>query len=517
MVMREVVDVLSRARDDDRVVGLLARVGAGQMGLAQIQELRDAIADFRSSGKKAVAWSTTFGEFGPGGGAYYLATAFDEIHLQPSGDIGLTGIQMAQPFLKGMFEKLGVVPQMDHRREYKSMKNLFTEDAFTDAHREVTASLAQGYYDQIVRGIVEGRGVDTPTARQLMDSGPHLGTEVVARGLVDGLAYFEEMRDSVLAETGGGAEFLSLRAYGKRTTSDSDEGTAVALIYGAGAVARGKSQYDPGFGQVMGSDTVTEAFRAAVDDNAVKAILFRVDSPGGSYVASDAIWRETVRAQERGKPVVVSMGNMAGSGGYFVAMSADRVVAQPGTLTGSIGVVAGKLVTRAFWQKLGMTWDDVSVGGNAGMFSELHPYSDAEWLRFQSWLDRVYDDFTGKVAQGRGMTRAEVEEVARGRVWTGEQALERGLVDTLGGFSAALAVVRDVLDLPPDAPIALRPFPPKRDLVTSIMATLSEGGAAVQASARLLRVLEPALPVAEMVGMGREAGVLQMPELKTRF
>lgn len=509
LVMEDLVAALDHARQDDRVVGLLGRIGSTQIGFAQIQEVRDAVRAFARSGKPTVAWAETFGELGPGMGGYYLATAFEEVHLQPSGDVGLAGIRMESPFLKGFFEKIGVLPVMDHRKEYKSMKNTLTEDAFTEAHREMTEALARSVYDQVVDGIATGRALAREEAEAAVGGGPHFAEEAKASGLVDGLAYRDEVRDSLKARVADDVQFLDLAAYAQRTRDDRSRGTPVALIFGTGMVARGESQGDPMFGEVMGSETVTRAFRTAVDDAAVQAILFRVDSPGGSYVASDAIWHETVRAREAGKPVIVSMGNVAGSGGYFVSMSADRIVAHPGTLTGSIGVVAGKLVTRDMWNELGITWGEVSLGENAGLYSSLKGYDASEKERFEAWLDRVYDDFTGKVARGRNLTPEAVEAAARGRVWTGAQALEHGLVDTLGGYPVALSAVREALSLEDDAPIRLKRFPAPKSLVESLIASLSEGAATFQAAGRVLQVAEPAVRAMESLGMG-EAGVLRM-------
>jgi protease IV len=253
----------------------------------------------------------------------------------------------------------------------------------------------------------------------------------------------------------------------------------------------------------MGSDTVAAAFRAAADDKRVRAILFRVDSPSGSYVASDTIWREVSHARAAGKPVIVSMGNVAASGGYFVAIPADRIVAQPGTITGSIGVFAGKMLTSGFWDKLGVTFDDVQVGRNATMWSALHDYTAAERVRFDGALDRIYDDFTTKVAAGRRLPLEQVRRVAKGRVWTGEDALAQGLVDALGGYPEALRQVRGVLGLAADAPLDLETFPASRGLLGNLLqravapddeaaeepevAVLEAGLDAVQAATRALR------------------------------
>jgi signal peptide peptidase SppA len=292
--------------------------------------------------------------------------------------------------------------------------NMLTERAFDEAHREATGAIIESMFTVMSSDIAADRGVSAADFAALVDRGPYLGAEAVDAGLVDGLAYRDEVFARVEELSGGAFETLSPSAYLKIEGGPHDEGTGVALIYGNGGVQRGQSSFDPLSGSVaMGSDTVTRAFRDALEDDDVKAILFRVDSPGGSYVASDAIWRMTVKAREAGKPVVVSMGNVAASGGYFVSMASDRIIAQPGTVTGSIGVVGGKFLTRDFWEEnFGITWDTVQTSANAGMYVGLHDYTEEGWARYQAWLDRVYDDFTGKVARGRGMSR---EASARGR------------------------------------------------------------------------------------------------------
>ncbi len=247
----------------------------------------------------------------------------------------------------------------------------------------------------------------------------------------------------------------------------------------------------------MGSDDVCAAIRKAVKAKRVKAILFRVDSPGGSAVASDAIWREVRRAREQGTPVVVSMGNVAASGGYYVAMGADKIVAQPGTITGSIGVVWGKFVTREAWKKLGVDWDSLQVGENADIWSPSHDFDEAGWAkRMESFLDEIYDDFTGKVAESRGMERDAVEAVAKGRVWTGTQAKANGLIDELGGFARALALARDVAELPEGASVKLRPFLPRRGLFARMRAEESSEAAVIGEAVRALGVLPPIGPIA---------------------
>lgn len=517
--MRDWVEALDAAAHDSRIRGLVVRIDPGGLGFGQLQELRDALVAFKSSGKPTIAWADTFGEFGPGDGAYYLATACDEIYLQPSGDLGLTGLMAESPFLRGTFDKLGIVPRMDHRYEYKNAMNMYTEKSFTEPHREAMQELLDSLYGQILAGIAEGRKMSPEAVRALVNRGPFLGREALDAKLVDGLAYRDEVFDKVKARFGE-ARSISLGDYWAGADKPNRSGSTIALVYGVGAVQRGESGHDPLTGSyVMGGDSVAEALRDAVEDDDVEAIVFRVDSPGGSYVASDTVWRETLRAKEAGKPVIVSMVDVAGSGGYFVAMAADKIVAQPGTITGSIGVLAGKLLTNGMWDKAGLSFDSVQTAERADMWSSSHDYDEAEWRRFQDWLDRIYADFTGKVAEGRKLPKERVLEIAKGRIWTGEAAKELGLVDELGGYPTAFRLAREAAGLDAAAPIEVREFPrPKTtwELLTERRnpASVSSTGDDRAAVIELIRTLRPAIMLAREMGLlGPRPGVLSMPEV----
>jgi protease IV len=524
MTVRDVVDAIDRASVDDRVKGMVARVGAVQMGMAQTQELREAVQRFRAHKKFAIAYAETFGEFGPGNGAYYLATSFDQIYLQPSGDIGLTGLMLESPFVKGTLEKLGMRFHGDHRYEYKNAMNTFTETKFTAPHKEALEKVLNSWFGQLKDGICTTRGIPPDQFQALVDKGPYLGKEALDAKLVDGLAYRDEVYDQVKKKATGDAEFLYLKKYLDRAGRPHDHGRTVALVYGAGGVSRGKSEYSPVSGsQTMGSDTVAGAIRAAVADKDVKAILFRVDSPGGSYVASDTIWREVVNARKAGKPVIVSMGDLAGSGGYFVAMAADKIVAQPGTITASIGVLGGKILTNGFWDKVGLSWDEVHNGANATMFTGLQDYTPAEWQRFEAWLDRVYVDFTSKVADGRKLPKEKVLEIAKGRIWSGEDAKGLGLVDELGGFDTALNLVKKAINVSEKEEVKIVVFPREKTLLESVM---ERGGAdnsdkeavgAVAAMSEMLKVMQPVAREMHALGVDRKDDfddVLLMPTLE---
>ncbi len=508
-VIRDVVEALETASRDDRVMGLLARIGDVQMGMAHIQEIRDAVTAFRKTGKPAIAFADTFGELTPGNGGYYLAAAFDEIYIQPSGDLGLTGLMSRSPFVAGTLEKLEIEPRLDHRKEYKNYMNMFTETEYTAPHREAVSAVVDSMFDQMVRAIAEARGLSEDEVRDRVDRGPFLGKEALDAKLVDGLFYWDEVEDRIRERIGEDPDGYRLSTYFRRAERPYTEGKTVALIYGEGGVHRGESTYNPVTGGVtMGSETVAKAFRSAIEDEDVKAILFRVDSPGGSYVGSDTIRREVVRAGRAGKPVIVSMANVAGSGGYFVAMTAHSIVAQPGTVTGSIGVLGGKMITRDFWNKLGVTWDSVKRGEHAGMWSPIEDYSSEEWARVQALLDRVYEDFTQKVAQGRNLKEEKVLEIAKGRIWSGEDALRIGLVDGLGGFHKALAVTREAIGVEPDAAIRLKRFPAKKSVLEILM---NKGDRGISGgTADLIEDLQGVGRVLERTGILSDHQVLEM-------
>ncbi|TLP51946.1 S49 family peptidase [Microbispora triticiradicis] len=493
--LAEVLSGLRRARKDPRVAALIVKIGGNPLGLGTVQELREAVVKLRAAGKPTVAFAETFGEFGAGTVPYYLASAFERVYLQPSGDVGLTGVALEQRFLRDALARAGVEYQLGQRHEYKTAANMFTQNHMTDAHRESATRIAESVTEQITAGIAEARRLTPERVRELIDQGPFIGAEAVEAGLVDGLKY----RDEVYAETvEDGAHLQYVSRYAKSALSGKlphPGADTVALVHGTGTIRLGRSGRSPlGGGGAMGSDTVCAALRAARRDDKVKAIVFRVDSPGGSYVASDAIWREVVLARESGKPVIVSMGDLAASGGYFVSMAADVIVAQPGTLTGSIGVFGGKPVVGELLGRLGVVTESVAEGANAGMFSPTTAFSETQWERVNAWLDRIYDDFVGKVADGRGLSRERAHELARGRVWTGADARAAGLADELGGLEDALALARRRAGLATAAPV--RTYPRMHPLERLRPAESSE-----DRSAALSRVrLEAWGPLARLAG-----------------
>jgi protease IV len=519
LVLADILDALRRARDDYRVVALVARLGGRSIGLAAVQELRRAVRDFAAAGKATVAWADSYGEFSSGNVQYYLATAFDSIWLQPSGDLGLTGIAVERVFLRGVLDRLGAEVEVAKRYEYKSAAEQLTEHGFSGPAREATERLTASMTEQLVQAIAERRKLSPDKVTELIDAGPFLATQAQEHGLVDHLGYRDEVYAAVRKDAGPDAilQYAGRYQRGKVLLERARKVAAtvpagprhepgVALVYATGPIRRGRSGRSP-LGGSMGSDTIAAAIRNAARDPRVRAILLRVNSPGGSYVASDTIWREVVRARAGGTPVVVSMGDVAASGGYFISMAADVIVAQPGTVTGSIGVITAKPVLGEALGRAGVSSDVVSQGAHAAMFSQQHPFTADEWTLVNNWLDHIYTDFTTKVADGRGLTTEQVHELAKGRVWSGADAHARGLVDELGGLERAATIARRRAGLPADAEV--RVYPRTRPLERLIPAGSSDGRAAAGASL-LADVWGPAWHVAARAGL-HPRGPLMLP------
>ncbi|MGF1630731.1 MAG: signal peptide peptidase SppA [Kiloniellaceae bacterium] len=519
LVLRDAVTALDAAGRDDRVKGLVVRAGWGSPGLAQMQELREAVAGFRAQGKPVIAFAETFGEAGNGTLHYFLASAAGEIWMQPSGDLDITGFSLQQPFLKPLLTDLGVHAQVGQREEFKGAMSFLTEDSMPEPQRRNLQRYLDSALTQIATAVAESRNLEAGAVRALIDRAPYRGAQAVQLGLVDRLGYWDEVEATVDATAGDDAGWLSLSDYQRAAPGPGDDAPVLALVQGEGPILLAESENDPFFGRVtMGAVDVAGALAAAIDDPDVAAIVFRVDSPGGSYVGSDTVWREVQRARELGKPVIVSMGNLAASGGYFVSAAAEKIVAQPGTLTGSIGVVSGKVSLRELWDDVGVNWDGVQAGQRAAMWSPNAPFSRDEWDWLQQTLDTTYADFTGKVAAGRGMTREAVLAVAKGQIWSGADAREAGLVDALGGYRRAIELAKDAAGLPADRDVQLRPFPAARHPFAALLEDTLGGNIESPATLSLLRslarvaeVLAPLVQAAESVGSDPRSHTLQAP------
>ena len=429
----------------------------------KVQELRDAIIDFRQSGKKVIA----FLEYG-GDREYYLATAADRVFLLPTSPLDLTGVASYEVFLRGAFDKVGAYPDFVHIGDYKTAVNQLTEKGFTPAHREMSESLNHDMYDQLVRGIAMSRNKTESEVRALIDEGPFSPEDALRAGLVDDLAYLDQVDDRVpeMRPASGdprrveGADYqrISPRSVGIRPRS------RIAVLYAVGVIASGKSSFDPLNGGVVGSDTLVDQIRQVRADDSVKAIVLRIDSPGGSSVASDVIWRELMitRDEKPSRPLITSMSDLAASGGYYIAVPGQVIVAQPATLTGSIGVFSGKFVIDGTLAKIGVNTATVKSGMNADINSPFSRFTPDQQAKLQNYMQGFYDSFVAKVAAGRHTTPERIQAVAQGRVWTGEQARERGLVDILGGLDTAVAIAKERAKIPADEDVELVAYPPRR-------------------------------------------------------
>ena len=451
--VRSVVDNLRKAAVDSRVARVIIVPSGSQALWGKVQEVRDAIIEFKQSGKPIDAYL----EYG-GDQQYYLATAADRIFLMPTSPLDLTGMARYELFLRGTFDKIGAYPDLMHIGDYKTAANLFTERTFTPAHREMAESLNADMYDQLVRGIADGRQMTELDVQRLIDQGPFLPDQAIELGLVDELAYEDQIdEDETFRSRIEGDDYagVSLRSVGL------NDGPKVAVIYAVGVINTGGSRYDSSQGAVVGSETLVGYLRGARADPSIRAIVLRVDSPGGSAIASDVIWREVMLTRDE-KPIVASMSDLAASGGYYIAMPAHAVVAQPATLTGSIGVMMGKVVFGGTYGKLGANVESVSEGRYAEINSPVRPYSPDERAKIEMQMQAVYDAFVEKAADARNTTPERIHAVAQGRVWTGQQGKQIGLVDELGGLERALALAKQRAGIPPDAEVEIVVYPPPR-------------------------------------------------------
>ncbi|MSO49475.1 MAG: signal peptide peptidase SppA [Acidobacteria bacterium] len=459
--LRTVLAVIEKAKHDDRIRGMVVIPSTNGALWAQVQEVRDAMAAFRASGKSLVV----FMEYG-GAADYYLASAAERVLMMPAGSLDVSGLATYEVFLRGAFDKLGIYPDLLHMGEFKSASNTFTERGFTPAHREMTRSLNRDAYDQLVSAIAAGRKRSVDEIRRALDQGPFLPEEAKAAGLIDDLAYDDQIDDASPVQ---GTRRLEGDDYTRGFIASTGSGPRVALLYGVGTIASGRSSFDGPTGAVLGSDTFVEWIRKVRADSSIKAIVIRIDSPGGSAIASEVIWRELMLTRQV-KPIIVSMGNVAASGGYYMAVPATAIVAQPGTITGSIGVVTGKYVLKGAFDKLGIGTDSVSDGKNAEIYSPFRAFTPEERAKVEGQMQATYDLFVSRVAEGRRSSPDKIDAIAKGRVWTGQQAHELGLVDELGGLDRAIALAKEHAKLDAAKPVTLVIYPQKRsfaDLVAN--------------------------------------------------
>lgn len=501
--LRSVIDALDAAAGDDSIKAVIGRFGSEDRPMAQAQELRAAVARLRAAGKPTYAFAESLGDMGGSPATYYLASAFEKIWLQPSGMLGLNGFQAEVPFAHRALTDLGITAEFGQRWEYKNAMDSLIRDDMSAPQRASYDRLFQSWQMQVIETVAADRKLDKTKINSLIQHPPMFAAEAKAAGLVDATGYWDELLTAVEDATGTRSRF-TLDDYAASLPEPGEpQGTVIAVIEAQGTVHRGQSEIDgSGLYSSIGSDTTAKAIRDAIDDPKVKAIVLRINSPGGDYIAADAIWRELMRARDKRLPVIASLGDVAASGGYYIAMPARRIVAEPGTITGSIGVFAGKPVLADLWGKLGIRWETVQTSPTATLWSPNRPFTPAERQWFDRMLDTIYADFSGKVAANRGLNSTQLDQVARGRIWTGSDAKAIGLVDELGDFSTAVRLARSEAGIAEDAEISLVPYPPPPEGFEALLQALvgSKLPGLLSSLARLQAVLDPLLGVASQVG-----------------
>jgi protease IV len=462
-----------KAKVDDRIKVIILDVKMSGAGWGKSEEIRDAIADFRSSGKPVYAYMEYAMDK-----EYYLATACDKIYLAPPGELFINGLAADVLFFRGSLDKLGIYPDMVQVGKYKTAVETFTRKDMSDANREFMNSLLDDLFNRYVEAVAKARGKSPEDVRAIIDDAPYNSARAKELGLIDGVAYTDELQKELKTKLGykESDELRVVRgsAYSQVEPGSLglDKGEKIAVIYATGSIGSGKSENSPGGEQSIGSDTLSKAIKDAGDDKSIKAIVIRVNSPGGSGLASDIIWH-AVEAAKAKKPVVISMSDVAASGGYYISTGANKIVAEPSTITGSIGVFAGKPVLKGFYDWLGISNEYILRGKQAGIFRESEKFTPEERAKFEEFVKHTYyEDFVPKVAKGRNKTPEYVDSVAQGRVWTGAQGKERGLVDEFGGLDRAVEVAKDLAKIPKDKGVQRVILPYPRTLLQEL---LSEG------------------------------------------
>ncbi len=526
--MRRVADMLQLASKDDRVEGIVVKLGTARLSVAHAQEIRGLIQRFRKSGKFALAYADSFGQVSNSTIEYYMASAFDEVWMQPSGELAITGLMLEMPFAGDALNSIGVEAKIRQRREFKSAPDTFTRNSLSKPARKNLQQLVDSLFDQIVTGIADSRKLPKQQVRDLIDSSPLLSAQAHKAKLIDRLDYWPQFVEAAKVHSGKKSTLVAVRRYSADADSPNQSGPKVALIYGVGAIVSGKKQNSPFDNSAyVAAEEMARAIDAAARDDSVKAILMRIESPGGSYLASDTIWNAVRRANAKGKPIIASMGAVAASGGYYIAMAADKVVAQPGTITGSIGVYGGKFVTEGLWSKLGINWQGVHAGRNATMWSGVRDYPPSAEARLDAIMDAIYDDFTTKAAKARSLSAERIDAAARGRVFTGADALAAGLVDELGGFDAALAAVKRAIGLKPDQSITLVRMPKRLPTLERLLKLVTGDQDEVKSTLVGMLGLEESIgdglrrhlgPISRDLEFLRPpVGRLQMPPIRIRY
>lgn len=472
----DLIKAVNVAATDDRVKAIAASVNTTSLGLAQIQDIARAVEIFKSSGKEAYIFSSGMGSFGQGTKEYYLASFFDEIWLQPSAEIGIIGVGIEVPFFKNLLHKFGISPEFYSRYEYKNAAASLTENSISKPYKEELNKLGLGLFNQLTEGIAQNRNLTAEKVKQLINKAPIFADEALNQELVDKLAYQQEMESFL--ERRYQAKILPIEDYMAGVADyREDDVPLVAVLTLEGAIDNGISFNSPANDMIIGSKTITKQLEDLSKYQNIKALIVRINSPGGSYTASDEIWYALKRFKAwKSVPIVVSMSNYAASGGYFVALAGDYIIAEPATVTGSIGVLGGKIVLADLWKKLDVNWAELKYGDNAGILSANHKFTPSEKKIFNRSLDRIYDDFTAKVAKARNLDMEQMDKIARGRIWLGVDAFKLGLIDELGGFEAALIKAKELSGIKPGENFGMLYYPKQPSFQEQLSKLLGGGG-----------------------------------------
>lgn len=452
------------AQNDRSVKGIILKPHNLRLGWAKLEELRNALINFRLSGKRLVSFlehATT--------GDYFLASASEKIYMPPTGQLFLVGLKSEMMFLKGTFDKIGIQADFVHTGQFKTAADIYTRDKMSTPHRKMINNLLDDIFEQLISAIEEARDIPKDNLIRLLDQGPFNTKMAFKHGLIDSLVYLDQLENLLGIETNSVSK-IDYYHYARKHELRRQFSFApkIALIFAQGTIVLGSSGYNPYYGDVLGSETISRYIRKAAADNSIEAIVMRIDSPGGSGVAADAIWHEVVLAQEK-KPFIASMSDVAASGGYYIAMAADTIVAQPGTITGSIGVISGKFNLREFYHKIGLTKESVNRGKHVDIYSDYRGFTREERKLIREQLWDFYNNFVAKAAEGRQKTFDQIDNLARGRVWTGRQAVKIGLVDTLGGLDTALNIAKKMAGMSADEEIQIVIYPKEKSWIESFI------------------------------------------------
>ncbi|MGD0304332.1 MAG: signal peptide peptidase SppA [Candidatus Acidiferrales bacterium] len=461
-VLHDYTDALDTAATDSHITGVVVRIAPLATGWGKVEEIRSHLLAFRKSGKPSICY---LGYDGIGNPEYYLASACQKIWLVPTAPVAIRGMMAQAIFFRGTLDKLKVVPEFYHIAEFKTAGNTFTEKKFTPAHREEVEGLLKSIYNQYLDDTSKARNMDRAAFEALVNRGPFSSSDAVNEKVVDRMGYWDQLQDEFKTRDGAWSP-VSLRSYKSFVKNDGTQ--RIAIIHASGLIVSGDSGSTPGGGSIMGGDSVAADIRAARKDSGIKAIVLRVDSGGGSVVGSEVIRRE-VELANAVKPVVVSMSDVAASGGYWISTPARKIVADPDTITGSIGVLIGKFNVSGLYNLLGISTDSIATSDNASLFSEQQNFSPAQRAYIEKSLQETYEQFTKGVAVGRKMTVEAVDKVGKGRVWSGSQAKDLGLVDELGGLDRAIEIAKNLAKIPASESVRIERYPRQKSFLEQLL------------------------------------------------